>query len=112
MTARSPLEALAKDVEREARRAPFDVCAETYARAGRDPNVPILCAGSVSARFFRYSSARFTTPWRILVSTGLCCSISRLMLSGKSSESTRPFRKRSHCGNSSSQWSVMKTRFT
>jgi uracil-DNA glycosylase len=45
------LAALAKDVEREARRAPFDVCAATYARAGRDPKVPIVCAGSLAARW-------------------------------------------------------------
>lgn len=51
MPARDSLAALAKDVEREARRAPFDVCAATYASAGRDPNVPIVCAGSTSARW-------------------------------------------------------------
>jgi uracil-DNA glycosylase len=42
---------LAEDVEAEARRAPFDVCLETYAAAKRDPNVPIVCAGSTSARW-------------------------------------------------------------
>lgn len=36
---------------REARRAPFDVCAETYRAAGRDPSVPIVCAGSLDAPF-------------------------------------------------------------
>jgi uracil-DNA glycosylase len=51
MAERGPLGALAADVEREARRAPFDVCAETYAAARRDPNVPIVCAGSLSARW-------------------------------------------------------------
>lgn len=44
------LEALARDVEREARRAPFDVCADTYRKAGRDPAVPILCGGALDAR--------------------------------------------------------------
>ena len=39
------------DTEREARRAPFDVCADTYRAAKRDPRVPILCAGSPSARW-------------------------------------------------------------
>lgn len=43
------LEALARDVEREARRAPFDVCLDTYRAAGRDPAVPILCGGSLAA---------------------------------------------------------------
>jgi uracil-DNA glycosylase len=42
---------LLADVEREARRAPFDVCLETYREAGRDPGVPILCAGSATARW-------------------------------------------------------------
>ena len=51
MASRNPLAALAADVEREARRAPFDVCAATYAAAGRDPKVPILCAGATSARW-------------------------------------------------------------
>jgi len=45
------LAALARDVEREARRAPFDVCRETYAAAKRDPCVPILSVGSTSARW-------------------------------------------------------------
>lgn len=40
---------LAREIEREARRAPFDVCAETYAAAGRDPAVPIVCAGALDA---------------------------------------------------------------
>jgi uracil-DNA glycosylase len=40
---------LCLDVEREARRAPFDVCLDTYRGACRDPNVPILCAGSLDA---------------------------------------------------------------
>lgn len=47
-------EALARlvaDVEAEARRAPFDVCLDTYLDAKRDPRVPILCAGSTSARW-------------------------------------------------------------
>jgi uracil-DNA glycosylase len=46
-----PLAALAEAVEIEARRAPFDVCADTYRAAGRDPAVPILCAGSLDAPF-------------------------------------------------------------
>jgi uracil-DNA glycosylase len=45
------LAALAAAVEREARRARFDVCADTYRAAGRDPAVPILCAGSLDATF-------------------------------------------------------------
>lgn len=40
---------LAREIEREARRAPFDVCAETYAAAGRDPAIPIVCAGALDA---------------------------------------------------------------
>src|SRR6185503_6616299 len=39
------------DVEREARRAPFDVCLDTYRAARRDPAVPILTAGSLDARW-------------------------------------------------------------
>jgi uracil-DNA glycosylase len=42
---------LVADAEREARRAPFDVCRETYRAAGRDPLVPIVCVGSPSARW-------------------------------------------------------------
>lgn len=42
---------LAKEIEREARRAPFDVCRDTYAAAGRDPAVPIVAAGSLAARW-------------------------------------------------------------
>lgn len=45
------LAALLAEVEREARRAPFDVCEATYRAAGRDPWVPLLCAGSTSARW-------------------------------------------------------------
>jgi uracil-DNA glycosylase len=45
------IESVAADAEREARRAPFDVCAETYRAAGRDPWIPILCAGEPSARW-------------------------------------------------------------
>jgi uracil-DNA glycosylase len=47
-------EALARltaDVEAEARRAPFDVCGDTYRDAKRDPCVPIVCVGSPSARW-------------------------------------------------------------
>ncbi|MCG3135431.1 MAG: hypothetical protein HMLKMBBP_03082 [Planctomycetes bacterium] len=46
----SDLDALLRDVEREARRAPFDVCRDTYRAAGRDPAVPILAGGSLDAR--------------------------------------------------------------
>src|SRR5262249_11526682 len=42
---------IASDTEREARRAPFDVCEETYRAAARDPLIPILCAGEPSARW-------------------------------------------------------------
>ncbi len=42
---------IAADIEREARRAPFDLALDTYAEAGRDPRVPILAAGSMSARW-------------------------------------------------------------
>lgn len=45
------LAALRQAVEADARRAPFDVCVETYRAAGRDPSVPILCAGSLDAPF-------------------------------------------------------------
>jgi uracil-DNA glycosylase len=38
-------------IEAEARRVPFDVCVETYKAAGRDPAVPLLCAGSLDAPF-------------------------------------------------------------
>src|SRR5262245_24811409 len=41
---------LAADIEAEARRAPFDVCLDTYRDAGRDPRVPIVGAGSPAAR--------------------------------------------------------------
>ena len=40
---------LERAVRDEARRAPFDVCAETYEQAGRDPTEPILCAGNPEA---------------------------------------------------------------
>ena len=46
-----PLARLLADAEQEARRAPFDVCSETYRAANRDPAVPIVCAGSPSARW-------------------------------------------------------------
>lgn len=42
---------LLAEIEREARRAPFDVCLDTYRAAGRDPVVPILCKGSLDAPF-------------------------------------------------------------
>jgi uracil-DNA glycosylase len=45
----SALADLAAAVEQEARRAPFDVCLETYAAAGHDPARPILSAGSLTA---------------------------------------------------------------
>ena len=45
-------------------------------------------------------------------STGLFCNISRLTLSGKSSLSTMPRRKRRYPGSNSGQSSVMKTRRT
>ena len=51
MRSTDPLAELASDIEREARRAPFDVCRATYVAAKRDPNVPIVCAGSTSARW-------------------------------------------------------------
>lgn len=41
--------ALIKAVEEEARRAPFPVDAGVYERAERDPNVPVLFAGSLDA---------------------------------------------------------------
>ncbi len=40
---------LAAAIEHEARREPFDVCVETYSAAGRDPAVPIVCAGALDA---------------------------------------------------------------
>ncbi len=40
---------LLAEIEREARRSPFDVCRNTYEGCGRDPCVPILCAGSLDA---------------------------------------------------------------
>lgn len=43
------LRRLRAEVEREARRAPFDVCLDTYRGACRDPAVPILCAGALDA---------------------------------------------------------------
>lgn len=43
------LPALLAAMEAEARRAPFPVDAEGYAAAGRDPRVPIACAGSPCA---------------------------------------------------------------
>ena len=48
-SASEALRRLAREIEQEARRAPFDVCAETYAAAGRDPAVPIVCAGALDA---------------------------------------------------------------
>lgn len=42
---------LVREITAEARRAPFDVCLATYAEAGRDPHVPILCAGDPAAPF-------------------------------------------------------------
>jgi len=45
------LAALLADIEAEARRAPFDVCRVTYRDAGRDPAVPLLCAGNLDAPF-------------------------------------------------------------
>ncbi len=40
---------LAAGIEVEARRAPFDVCHETYDAAGRDTAVPIVSAGALDA---------------------------------------------------------------
>lgn len=40
---------LIEAVEAEARRAPFPVDTEVYRRAGRDPDVPVLYAGSLDA---------------------------------------------------------------
>ena len=42
---------LSRAVEAEARRAPVDVCLDTYREARRDHAVPILCAGSIDAPF-------------------------------------------------------------
>ena len=69
-------------------------------------------SGAFSAFFFSSPSTRLVRPARIFASTGLCCSISRLMLSGRSSLSTTPFRKRSQAGTRSLASSVMKTRRT
>lgn len=44
-------DALYASVEAEARRAPFDRCLETYAGAGRDPDVPLIHAGTLTARW-------------------------------------------------------------
>ncbi|HEV3121746.1 MAG TPA: uracil-DNA glycosylase family protein [Isosphaeraceae bacterium] len=43
------MEHLLAAIEREARRAGFPVDKHAYAKAGRDPGVPILCAGSLAA---------------------------------------------------------------
>lgn len=43
------VEQLLADIEREARRAPFPIDEEVYRRAGRDPHVPVLFAGSLDA---------------------------------------------------------------
>lgn len=44
------LQDLLNDIEAEARRAEFPIDREVYERAGRDPLVPILYAGELSAR--------------------------------------------------------------
>lgn len=46
-----PLARLSSEIEREARRAPFDLALDTYEEARRDPLVPIVAAGSASARW-------------------------------------------------------------
>jgi len=51
MPASDALTALHAEIAVEARRAPFDVCRETYAAAGRDAHLPILCAGALDAPF-------------------------------------------------------------
>ena len=43
------VESLIAEVEREARRAEFPIDTPVYERAGRDPLVPILYAGSLAA---------------------------------------------------------------
>jgi uracil-DNA glycosylase len=43
------IETLIEAVRSEAMRADFPVDAEVYQRSGRDPNVPILCAGTFEA---------------------------------------------------------------
>ena len=48
-SASDPLVELTTAIEAEARREAFDVCVETYAAAGRDPAVPIVCAGALDA---------------------------------------------------------------
>ena len=47
----SALAELTAAIEAEARRAPFDVCRDTYREAGRDPAVPIVCVGALDAPF-------------------------------------------------------------
>ena len=69
-------------------------------------------SGAFLAFFSSSPSTRLTRPERIFATTGLFCSISRLMLSGMSSESTMPRMKRSQAGSRSSQSSVMNTRLT
>merc|ERR1712216_656724 len=59
------------------------------------------------------SSMHFLTMFFLITLRILfCCSVSREMLSGRSSESTTPLTKVSHSGIRSSQLSMMKTRRT
>lgn len=44
------LEQLKQDIEAEARREPFPIDEPVYHDAGKDPLVPVLCAGTLTAR--------------------------------------------------------------
>ena len=65
-------------------------------------------SGDFSAFLPSSVKIRLIKAFRILPRAGLSCNISRLILSGKSSESTTPFTKRKYAGNRPSQLSVMK----
>ena len=79
-------------------------------RAERLPDFPKASA-SFSARFSSSPMTRPVSALRICTTCGLFCSISREMLSGRSSLSTTPRMKRRYEGSSSAP-SVMKTRRT
>ncbi len=51
MRASDTLRGLLGAVADEARRAPFDICRDTYTAARRDPHEPILCAGNLDAPY-------------------------------------------------------------
>jgi uracil-DNA glycosylase len=63
------LEALLKEIEVEAARAPFPVDTPVYEQVGRDPKVPIAYGGNLEARICSFGrdpgrdEVKYAQPW-------------------------------------------------